>query len=80
MPPVNSLLKADDFLGRECTVEIPFERENRGKIRVSIKGFTMDLVAVTEEKTKFKKGEKAVILERRNNNTVLVISEKYLSK
>jgi len=76
---VNSLLKADDLLGRECTVEIPFDRENRGKIRVSIKGFTMDLLAVTQEKTKFNKGEKAVILERINNNTVSVVSEKYLS-
>lgn len=74
---VNSLLKSEDLVGKECTVEIPFDENSRGKVRVSVKGSTMDLVAVTEEKFKLERGETAIILERKNN-TVLVLSERNL--
>lgn len=74
---VNSLLKAEDLVGRQCTVEIPFDEKSRGKIRVSLRGVTMDLAAATQEKTRFERGEKAVILGRENNK-VWVVSESYL--
>ena len=74
---VNSLLKAEDLVGRECVVEIPFDEKSRGKIRVSIRGATIDLAAATEEKIRFEKGEKALILGRENNK-VWVVSQAYL--
>lgn len=74
---VNSFLKAEDLVGRECTVEIPFDHKSRGKIRVSLRGVTMDLAAASEEQTRFERGEKALILGRENNK-VWVVSEAYL--
>ena len=74
---VNSLTEAEDLVGRECTVEIPFDEKSRGKVRVSLKGITMDLVAASEEKARFERGEKVIIVGRENNK-VWVVSEAYL--
>ena len=50
---VDSLMKPEDLIGLCATVELPFNAESRGKIRVEVKGSLVDLVARTEDSQGF---------------------------
>jgi membrane protein implicated in regulation of membrane protease activity len=73
----NSLLKSEELAGLEGVVEVPFNTESRGKIRVNIKDSTMDFVAVTQEAKDFKKGDKVLVVGRENNK-IWVVSQNLL--
>jgi hypothetical protein len=75
--PVNSLIEREDLIGLTATVQIPFDKNNKGKVRVNIQGNILDLPAVTESDDHFSLGENVLILQCKENK-VLVISEKYL--
>jgi acyl-CoA hydrolase len=76
---VDSLISQSNLVGLFATVEIPFEQTSRGKVRLTIKGSMVDLVAVTDEEKSFQKGDRVLVVEARNNK-VWVVSEDSLNK
>ncbi|MEB3343167.1 NfeD-like protein [Okeania sp.] len=72
--PANSLVRSDDLLGLSGTVEIPFDKKSKGKIRVNVKESIVELIAFTEENKEFIKGEKVFIVGMENNK-VWIVSE-----
>ena len=71
---VDSLIKSEDIIGLYATVEIPFNAESKGKIRVNIKGSMVDVIAITDESREFKTGDRVFIIQMRENKA-LVVSE-----
>lgn len=76
---VNSLIAADDLVGLSGTVEVPFDVNSRGKVRLEFNGSAMDLIAFTQESRQFSRGEKVFVVGMEENR-VWVVSEDALSK
>lgn len=72
---VDSLIKAEDIVGLYGTVEIPFNADSKGKIRVDIKGSMVDLMAITDESREFNPGDRVFVIQMQDNKA-LVVSEK----
>lgn len=70
----DSMVRADDLLGLPTIVEIPFDRNSRGKVRLNIKGSTLDLMAMTEDLQEFSQGDQAFVVGVEKNK-VWVVSE-----
>lgn len=70
----DSMVRADDLLGLPTLVEIPFDQNSRGKVRLSIKGSTLDLIAMTEDSQGFARGDQAFVVGVEKNQ-VWVVSE-----
>jgi membrane protein implicated in regulation of membrane protease activity len=75
---VDSSIKAEDFIGIYGTVEIPFDRNSKGKIRVNLKNSMLDVVALTEESRQFNPGDRVFIIQTQGNK-VLVIGQESVS-
>lgn len=71
----DSLIRPNDLLGLPGTVEIPFDRDSKGKIRVNVKGSSLDLVALTESDKVFNRGEQVYIVGFENNKVWVVERE-----
>jgi membrane protein implicated in regulation of membrane protease activity len=71
---VSSLVQVHQVIGLFGTVEIPFNAKSKGKVRVNVKGSTVEFVAITDELRTLNKGEKVFIVEMKGNQ-VLVVSE-----
>ncbi|MGK7922251.1 MAG: NfeD-like protein [Trichodesmium sp.] len=76
---VNSLVRSSDLVGLSGTVEIPFDKNSKGKIRVDVKESAVEFIAFTEDNWEFTKGEKAFIVGVENNK-VWVVSEDWMAK
>lgn len=76
---VDSLMRAEDVVGIYGTVEIPFDANSKGKVRVDIKGSMVDFIALTEETRIFNRGDRAFILQMKGNK-VWVIREESLQR
>ncbi|MEM9274694.1 MAG: NfeD family protein [Cyanobacteria bacterium P01_F01_bin.143] len=76
---VDSLMKPEDVVGISGVVEIPFDANSKGKVRVDIKGSMVDLVALTDENKQFNPGEKVFVLQMKGNK-VWVVKEDSISK
>jgi aspartyl aminopeptidase len=74
---VNSLVDHNSLIGSIGVVQIPFDKNSKGKVRVNVGDSLIDVVAITEGEDKFNVGDKAFILHFQDNK-VLVISEKYI--
>jgi hypothetical protein len=70
----DSLVRTDDLLGLPSIVEIPFDHNSRGKVRLRIKGTTLDLMAMTEDLKAFSQGDQAFVVGVEKNK-VWVVSE-----
>jgi hypothetical protein len=68
------MVRADDLLGLPTIVEIPFNQNSRGKVRLNIKGTTLDMMAMTEDLQEFSKGDQAFVVGVEKNK-VWVVSE-----
>jgi hypothetical protein len=75
---VDSLIRPSNIVGLFGTVEIPFDQNSKGKIRVNLKGSIVDFVALTDRPIAFKRGDKAFIVEMKNNR-IWVVSADYLN-
>jgi len=69
----NSLTQPEDYVGTIGQVEIPFDRNTPGKVRLSIKNSTISHTAMTEDETKFQQGDEVLVVSY-NNNRVWVVS------
>lgn len=76
---INSLVSVNQIVGAIGRVEIPFDQNSKGKVRVGIKGSLIDFVALTSLPYQFQLGELVLIIEIKENK-VWVIPEKYLRK
>lgn len=76
---VDSLVSASSLVGHFATVEIPFDKTCKGKVRLIIKGSMVDFTAGTDSPTGFQAGDRVFIVETRGNQ-VWVVGENSLDK
>lgn len=60
---IDSLMKPEDLVGLCGTVEIPFDVDNKGKIRVNVRGSMVDLIALTDDRQGFEVGDRILIIQ-----------------
>jgi membrane protein implicated in regulation of membrane protease activity len=64
---VDSLMKPEDLIGLCGTVELPFDADSKGKVRVEVKGSMVDLVALTDDQQGFILGDRVLIIQMQGN-------------
>lgn len=69
---VDSLISAHNFMGLIGTVEIPFDRYSRGKVRVMVKGSIVELSAITDEDRAFSPGDRIFVTDVKGNRALVV--------
>ena len=57
------LPSSGDYVGKSVKVMVPVHREGVGKVRVMLKGNTVDVLATTDEEAPFSAKEEALIIE-----------------
>lgn len=77
---VDSMVSANNLVGLYGTVEVPFDKYSKGKIRVHVpgQGSTIDFVACTDDSKSFQPGDRVFIVQVRKNQ-LWVISEDSLN-
>lgn len=68
----DSLIRIDNIVGCFGTVEVPFNRNSPGKVRVNLKGSLVDFVAFTEENQQFQQGDRIVVVGMKGNKVWVV--------
>jgi membrane protein implicated in regulation of membrane protease activity len=74
---VDSLISATNLIGLIGTVEVPFDHNSRGKVRLLVKGSIIELSAATDEVRTFLPGDRVIVTDVKNNR-VWVVSETVL--
>ncbi|NJO80715.1 MAG: NfeD-like protein [Cyanobacteria bacterium RM1_2_2] len=69
---VDSLISAQNLMGLIGTVEIPFDRYSRGKVRVMVKGSIVELSAITDEERAFAPGDRIFVTDVKGNRALVV--------
>lgn len=64
---VDSLMRPEDLIGLCGTVELPFDADSKGKVRVEVKGSMVDLVALTDDQQGFLLGDRVLIIQMQGN-------------
>lgn len=72
---VNSLIQTQDWVGAKGTVELPFDANSRGKVRLQLKGSLADVVAFTNDSKPLNIGESIVVIGSENNRVWVVSDE-----
>ncbi len=75
----NSSITMADYEGQVAKVVIPFEKGERGKISMNIKGELLEMIALSESDESFEKDQTCIILEVKDNYCVVTpANSKYL--
>jgi membrane protein implicated in regulation of membrane protease activity len=69
---VDSLISTPHLIGLIGTVEIPFDRYSRGKVRVMVKGSIVEISAVTDEERTFSPGDRVFVTDVKGNRALVV--------
>ena len=69
---IDSLMKPDDLIGLDGIVELPFDAESRGKVRVDVRGSMVDLLAQTDDAQGFQVGDRVLIIQMQANKVWVV--------
>ncbi|OKH24784.1 NfeD-like protein [Hydrococcus rivularis NIES-593] len=72
---VDSLIRPRNIVGLFGTVEVPFDRDSKGKIRVNIKGSIVDFIAMTDRPITLNKGDKVFIVEMKDSRVWVIPAE-----
>lgn len=72
---INSMITPSDLVGQIGTVEIPFDADSRGKVRLSLKGSTLGFSALTTEQRSFQQGEKVLVIGMEKNKLWIVSTD-----
>jgi membrane protein implicated in regulation of membrane protease activity len=72
---VDSLARTTDLVGLTGTVELPFDPDSRGKVRLQVKGTTIDFIAYTDEKNTFQRGDLVLVVGTDQNRLWVVSAE-----
>jgi membrane protein implicated in regulation of membrane protease activity len=59
---VDSLIRPQNLIGCIGTVEVPFNINSQGKVRLNIKNSQVDFVAYTDEMRDFSQGSKVIVV------------------
>jgi membrane protein implicated in regulation of membrane protease activity len=73
----DSLVRTADLTGQSGTVELPFNANSRGKIRLMVKGSSVSCIAYTDEQRDFQPGDRVLVVGTENNRLWIVSAEKY---
>lgn len=71
----DSLVRPKDLVGLSAKVQIPFDRESKGRVSVNVKGAVVDFVAFTDDTKGFEKGEKVFVVGMKNHRLWVVSEE-----
>jgi predicted ribosome-associated RNA-binding protein Tma20 len=71
---INSMGSLENAVGLWGTVEVPFDLHSRGKVRVVIKGSTLDLLAITDAPGDRNLGDRVFVIAAKENR-ILVVPE-----
>ncbi|MEM9246041.1 MAG: NfeD-like protein [Cyanobacteria bacterium P01_F01_bin.153] len=71
----NSLLSTDDWIGACGVVEIPFDQDSRGKVKLDVKGAQVRIQARTSEVKQFEVGERVVVIRVEENRAWIVAED-----
>lgn len=72
---ISSMVTPSDLVGQIGTVEIPFDTNSRGKVRLSLKGSTLGFSALTTENRSFQPGEKVLVIGMEQNKLWIVSTD-----
>jgi hypothetical protein len=72
---VDSLVRCQDLVGLSGTVEIPFDADSRGKVRLLVKGSTVDFIAYTDDQRALRPGDPVLIVGTENNRLWVVAAD-----
>lgn len=72
---VNSLTQPEELVGVLGSVEVPFDQNSRGKVRIQLKGSIMEFSAFTNDPKPLKVGEQVVVISMENNRVWVVSDE-----
>jgi membrane protein implicated in regulation of membrane protease activity len=62
----------EDLKGQEAVVLLPLSPGGKGKVRLEVRGQTVDMVAVTDEPNPIETGRRVVVIDIRDNQAVVV--------
>ena len=71
---INSMPSFSNAVGRWAIVEVPFDAASRGKVRLTLKGSMMDLLATTDSERPLRVGDRVFVVAAQGNS-VLVVPE-----
>lgn len=74
----DSMPRPEEALGRSGTVEVPFARGQRGKVRMRIKGTLVDYTATTDDNEPLPAGRRVLVVGARGGVLHVVSEEKAL--
>ena len=63
------------LLGRECVVLLAIDAKKSGKVRVSLDGQDLDLLAHTSDARGFERGERAFIVKMKNGEATIAATK-----
>jgi membrane protein implicated in regulation of membrane protease activity len=72
---VSSLTRPEELTGQIGIVEIPFDADSRGKVRLSLRGSTVGFFAFTQEARAFQPGESVLVVGLENNKLWVVSAD-----
>jgi membrane protein implicated in regulation of membrane protease activity len=73
----NSLVRSEDLVGMTGTVELPFDAHSPGKVRLKVKGSTIDFLAFTDDPIPLTQGKQVVIMGTQQNRLWVVSAETF---
>ncbi|UBF27211.1 NfeD-like protein [Kovacikia minuta CCNUW1] len=68
----DSLVRTTDLVGLIGTVEIPFSKTSRGKVRLQVKGSQLNLMAYTDESSELLAGDPVLVVGTEQNRLWVV--------
>lgn len=72
---VDSLVRSNDLVGLTGTVEVPFDKATRGKVRLLAKGSVIDLIAYTDDARAFQSGDRVLVVGMEQNRLWVVSAD-----
>ena len=71
----DSLVRTEDFAGRVGIVELPFDANCKGKVRLELRGSTLHMMALTDDTKQFAPGDKVLVVNVEQNRLWVVSDE-----
>ncbi len=76
---INSMASSEHAIGQWGVVEVPFNHLSRGKVRVTIKGSAVDLLAITDVEQELNPGDRVFVIAAQGNR-ILVVPESQMNQ
>lgn len=77
---INSMPSFSNAVGQWAVVEVPFSAGSRGKVRLTLKGSTLDLLAKTDAERLLHQGDRVFVVAAQGNSVLVVPEEQMRSR